>query len=55
MCWGCTGINIGEGFLFFIFWRNKVILMGILVDWTPAIFFCTAKGCTQKLLFVFIF
>ena len=54
LCRGCTGINIGEG-VFFRLWGNKAILLGIWVDWTLAIlfisFFCTTKGCTQKLLF----
>ena len=57
MCRGRTGINIGEGF--FRLWGNKAILLGIWIDWTLAIlfisFFCATKGCTQKLLFLFIF
>ena len=59
MCRGCTGINIGEGIFFQIVGEQGHTFgylcrldSGHIVNF---IFFCATKGCTQKLLFLFIF
>ena len=55
MGWGHTGINIGEGFFQIVGEQGHTFGYLDRLAILFISFFCATKGCTQKLLLLFIF